>query len=261
LLEVVAAYFIDEKGWSRRKAVLLPGGACLLVSIPVALSWGISPGLSNLPCLKVSLFDLLNKLFSDYSLPIGALLLAILVGWKWGIPKAVTEASIGNSAFSQKIFLKFTLGNRIIGITTADLWGFLIRFIAPVAIFILLVDSLKISTNYRTILMILGVTILDTGLIWLVTHFIVRLQIHPGATLMVTLWRGLILVVVGPLLLLIPVLGLMLTGALAIGLTYFLIQFILNISGRKLRYTVGIVTVIEVVLFMIYSLDLIRILL
>jgi hypothetical protein len=78
---------------------------------------------------------------------------------------------------------------------------------------------------------------------------------------MVTLWRGLILVVVGPLLLLIPVLGSMLTGALAIGLTYFLIQFILNISGRKLRYTVGIVTVIEVVLFTIYSLDLIRILL
>ncbi|MCI0513641.1 sodium-dependent transporter [candidate division KSB1 bacterium] len=254
LLEVVAAYFIDEKGWSRRKAVLFLGGACLLVSIPVALSFGISPGLSNLPWLKVSLFDLLNKLFSDYSLPIGALLLALLVGWKWGIPKAVAEASFGNAAFNQKARLKFKVRNRRLQITTADVWGFLIRFIAPVAIFILLFDSLKISANYRTILLILGVTVLDVTLLWLVTRGFARAATTPGAALVVTLWRGLILVVVAPLLQLIPVIGSVLIVTLAISLSFFLFKLILHLSGQKLIYTVGMVSVIEGGLFAIISL-------
>ena len=36
LLEVITAYFIDEKGWARHKAVIVFGGVTFLVGLPSA---------------------------------------------------------------------------------------------------------------------------------------------------------------------------------------------------------------------------------
>ncbi len=44
LLEVVTAYFIDQKGWDRKKAVLIMGLVIFALGIPSGLSFGILAG-------------------------------------------------------------------------------------------------------------------------------------------------------------------------------------------------------------------------
>ena len=51
LMEVVVAYFIDEKGWARKKATLLVGTGIFIFGIPSALSLGASEFFSGLQLL------------------------------------------------------------------------------------------------------------------------------------------------------------------------------------------------------------------
>lgn len=110
IVEVPAAYFIDERKWSRKKAVLVAGGGAFLAGIPAAL-YG-------------NFLDLMNKVFGQYSLIIGSLGVALFVGWKWGVANAAKEIREGNPNFQGR-------GER--------LFGFAIRFFAPVAIAALLI--------------------------------------------------------------------------------------------------------------------------
>ena len=43
LMEVICSYFIDEKGWSRKKAAGLMGFVVILVGIPSALAMNCGP--------------------------------------------------------------------------------------------------------------------------------------------------------------------------------------------------------------------------
>jgi len=108
IVEVPAAYFIDELKWSRKKAVGVAGVGAFLAGIPAALS----PG---------GFLEWMNRIFGQYSLIIGSLGVAVFVGWKWGVKNVVAEIREGNAAFS-----------------SAALYSFFIRFVAPVSITILL---------------------------------------------------------------------------------------------------------------------------
>ncbi len=122
LLEVVVAYFVDEKKWDRKKAALWIGAACFVVAIPSALSQGAVEAFSTSFGLGISFLDLQSIIWGNYSLSIGALGLCVFVGWKWGIPAAL--ASLESS------------GHKLQG---HGLWSFLIRFVCPVAVFAILV--------------------------------------------------------------------------------------------------------------------------
>jgi len=121
LLEVPVAYLVDDKGWSRKKATILMGLAAFLVGIPAAVSFGANDWLTKIPILKVGFLDFMNAFFGNYSLSIGSLLIAIFVGYKWGVKAVQREVEQESNIFKLKFF-----------------WAFLIRFICPIAVVIIL---------------------------------------------------------------------------------------------------------------------------
>ncbi len=120
LLEVPVSYLIDEKRWSRRIAAISTGVLAFLLGIPSALSQGASSFFSKLPVIHLPFLDFMNILFGNYSLAIGAFFISIFVGWVWGIHNAAKEIEQGDPKFSYR-----------------QMWGFTLRFLAPVCILIL----------------------------------------------------------------------------------------------------------------------------
>ncbi len=120
LMEVIVAYFVDERGWSREKAVWIVATICFLLAVPSALSQGGSGLFSDFLGGK-SFLDCMDILFGKYGLTIGALGICIFVGWRWGIKHAVEEIEGG--------------GHKL---PAAALWGFLVRYVCPVAVIIIL---------------------------------------------------------------------------------------------------------------------------
>jgi NSS family neurotransmitter:Na+ symporter len=130
LLEVAVTYFVDEFNWQRRRAVVLMSGLAFVLGIPSALSQGANSLLSNLPLVHLGFLDFANILLGNYSLTIGALLLAIFVGYKWGIKNLTAEITIENNHFYGRSF-----------------WGIIIRYFCPVAIIVILLYIL-LTGNY-----------------------------------------------------------------------------------------------------------------
>ncbi|MFQ5638346.1 MAG: sodium-dependent transporter [bacterium] len=116
ILEVPAAYFIDEMKWSRKKSVLISGIGAFMVGIPAALSLGAVDGLSKIVTIQdaygeknYGFLDLMNLVFGQYSLIIGSLGVALFVGWKWGMSKINAEITEGHPEFKYKKPLSFFL--------------------------------------------------------------------------------------------------------------------------------------------------------
>ena len=118
LLEVAVAYAIDQLHWTRTKAALVMGLSVFLLGVPSALSNGDVPVFSGV-------LDVVDSYFGKISLVLGALLLSLFVGWKWGITNALAEIGQGRPRF-----------------TMAATWGFLIRYACPIAIVTILVNIL-----------------------------------------------------------------------------------------------------------------------
>jgi NSS family neurotransmitter:Na+ symporter len=119
LLEVVSAYFIDERGWKRQKAVAIMGTIVFLIGVPSALSFGVMRNMTYF--FKMNFFDFVDFLSANYMLPIGGLMIAVFTGWVWGSKRAIEEMRKGNPNF-----------------LSAPYWSFLIRFISPIAVFIII---------------------------------------------------------------------------------------------------------------------------
>jgi NSS family neurotransmitter:Na+ symporter len=90
LLEVVVAYLVGERGWKRETAVWGATAGCFLLAVPSALSQGAVEGLGE-KGLGKSFLDLMSIVFGNVSLTLGALLIAVFVGWRWGTGKALDE--------------------------------------------------------------------------------------------------------------------------------------------------------------------------
>lgn len=110
LLEVVVAYFVGRRGWGRNKAVTVVALGCFLMAIPSALSQGAV----DISAFGQSFLDLMNILFGNIALSVGALFIAIFAGWRWGADKALAE-----------------MGD----VAGGSLWAFAIKFLCPLAVF------------------------------------------------------------------------------------------------------------------------------
>jgi len=119
ILEVVTAYFIDQQGWSRKKATLLFGGIITVVGVFCSLSLG--GGINITGFLGMSFFDFMDYLSSKYMLPIGGMLTAIFVLKKWGVNRFMEELKQG----MDKIALSKEMITVIFGIA-ATVVGFII---------------------------------------------------------------------------------------------------------------------------------------
>jgi len=93
ILEVVTAYFIDQKGWSRKKATIQFGAVITIVGVFCSLSMG--GGVNITEFLGMTFFDVMDYLSAKYMLPIGGMLTAIFILRKWGIPNFMAELKIG----------------------------------------------------------------------------------------------------------------------------------------------------------------------
>ena len=105
ILEVVTAYFIDQKGWTRKKATIRFG---LVITIVGAFcSFSLGGGINITEFLGMSFFDFMDYLSSKYMLPIGGMLTAIFVLKKWGVEHFIEELKTGmdKSIISKEIII------------------------------------------------------------------------------------------------------------------------------------------------------------
>ncbi len=129
LLEVPVSYLVDSKRWVRKQAVWIAGGFALLLGIPSALSQGAVPALSSLPFFGGKGFlDLMDFIWGNISLALGAMLLSIFIGWVWGINQATDEVLTGAPGFKPY----------------APVWSLFIRYICPAVIFIVLLNIVQV---------------------------------------------------------------------------------------------------------------------
>ena len=120
LLEVVVSYFVDERGWSRERAAWVIGGACFLLAAPSALSQGASEVFGADGLFGWDFLTLNNNIWGNYSLSLGALLICVFVGWRWGVVPAMASLEEG--------------GYRL---PAAGAWRVLIRYVCPIAVAII----------------------------------------------------------------------------------------------------------------------------
>lgn len=126
LLEVPVAYLTEERGWSRVQATVVSSGLMGLVGALATLS---TSTLSNKLVFGKTFFDLFDFASSNVLLPLGGILICLFVGWKLGPSVIEDEASNGG-----------TLRNR----TVLRLFTFMVRWVAPVAILLVLLNGLGI---------------------------------------------------------------------------------------------------------------------
>ncbi len=114
LLEVPTSYVIDEHGIRRKKAALYVGLSVLLISLVISF--------------HTALIDHIDYIFSVIGLPVGGLMICIFVGYFWKTKSAVDEMKHGFKDIRDTWF--------------TSLWSIFIKFICPIIILIILIQTL-----------------------------------------------------------------------------------------------------------------------
>lgn len=113
LLEVVSAYFIDERGWKRTQASWTLGGIIFILGIPSAVG--------------EKFFGLMDSLATNFLLPIGALLIAFFTGW-------VLNKEEKQSGFESGEISGLAYGS----------WLVLIQYLSPLAVTLIFLHQLGV---------------------------------------------------------------------------------------------------------------------
>ncbi|HAR41389.1 MAG TPA: sodium-dependent transporter, partial [Bdellovibrionales bacterium] len=123
LLEVVVAYFVENRGVSRKNAALVLGLVIYALGVLSALSSNV---LSGVKVTGLTFFDLFDKLTSSVFLPFGGMVISLFFGWVLG-PSACT-AVMGHGPKGKVL-------------ATGLLWT--TRIIAPAGVLIMLINGLR----------------------------------------------------------------------------------------------------------------------
>lgn len=125
MLEIIVAAVTKGDSEKRVNVSWITGMLIFIVGIPAALSFGL---LSDFTLFGKNMFDLSDFLVSNLLMPIGALLIAIFVGFK--MPKAVLIEEISKGS---------TVGKRLFAG-----WFLMIKYIVPIAIIIVFLDVIGV---------------------------------------------------------------------------------------------------------------------
>lgn len=123
MLEIIVAATSKGDAQKRKRNSWMIGLAIFIVGVPSALSFGL---LSNVTIFDKSIFDSADYLVSNILMPLGALLISIFVPLKISKSVLLEEIKQGSNS-GAKIFA---------------VWFFLIKYVAPIAIIIVFLDSL-----------------------------------------------------------------------------------------------------------------------
>jgi len=123
LLEVVVAFASEELKITRKKATIIGAISIWLVGIITTLSFS---NLNDVKLFDKTIFDLLEYIAANILLPVGALFIVIFLGWFLG-KKVVADELSNQGAIKMKFF---------------GLFMFIIKFIAPIAITLVFLNSI-----------------------------------------------------------------------------------------------------------------------
>lgn len=125
MMEVSVAFLVEEKRMSRLAAT----GTMFLVTLAMGALCSLSFGpLSSVHVFGDSIFNFFDKLTSNWLMTFGALLFSVFVGWKMSRADVRDELTNGGTLrVNAKLF---------------PLVYFLIRYVAPVAIFLIFLSGL-----------------------------------------------------------------------------------------------------------------------
>ncbi|GAW66559.1 sodium-dependent transporter, SNF family [Geoanaerobacter pelophilus] len=126
IMEVPVAYLHQRFGVSRFNATAATGILLALIGSTAALSNSV---LSEFKLFGMTMFDLYDFLTSNLLMPVGGLFICIFVGWVWG--EKQVRAALSNDGQLQN--------GAVIGI-----FFFIVRYVAPVTIGVILLRGLKI---------------------------------------------------------------------------------------------------------------------
>lgn len=124
--EVVTAYVSEEFNMSRHKAATIVTIACSTVGIVCALSFG---PFADVKLFDMNIFDLFDYVSSNIFLPVGGMFISIFTGWY--LDKKLIRDEITNYGSLPAPYLRFVI--------------FILRYFAPVAIAIILLNQLGLS--------------------------------------------------------------------------------------------------------------------
>jgi NSS family neurotransmitter:Na+ symporter len=125
IMEVVVAFLVEEFNILRRNATIITAIAASFVGFFCTLSWGT---FENITIGGRNIFDALDFTASNVLLPLGGFLIVIFVGWYMSSSDVKSELS-NQGELKLKIF---------------NVFRFLIRFVAPVAIAIIFLNAIGI---------------------------------------------------------------------------------------------------------------------
>jgi len=119
LIEPAVAYLVENRGIKRLTAAVICGLATWLVGLATVFSFNIW---SDFTVMGKTIFDLLDFVTSNIMLPLGGLLIAIFAAWVMKKESSRQELELGKMGFS--------------------LWYFVTRFVTPVAVLIVFLNSI-----------------------------------------------------------------------------------------------------------------------
>ncbi len=128
VLETVVASLMDSFGWSRSKATIIESVIALVIGIVICLGYNIFYFEMPLPNgATAQLLDIMDYVSNNILMPVVAIGTCILIGWFVKPKTVIEEATKNGEKFGRK-----------------HLYVAMIKFIAPVLLFILLLGSLGI---------------------------------------------------------------------------------------------------------------------
>jgi neurotransmitter:Na+ symporter, NSS family len=122
LIEPLVTWLIETFGLSRLKAAVYSGTATWLLGLGTVWSFN---WWAKVEFFGLTFFDLLDFITSNLMLPLGGILIALFAGWLMKAESTKAELQISHS------FMYI-------------LWQTLVRYIAPVAVFIILLNAIGI---------------------------------------------------------------------------------------------------------------------
>ena len=126
ILEIFVPFMTETfpKKFNRTKASILGGVLCLLLGIPVSLSFGMW---GDVRILGQDIFSLYDNFICIFAYPLIALCTAIIVGWVWGKMNAMDAVTNRGTLAHKKIY---------------DVWFFLVKFICPILLLVVVITGL-----------------------------------------------------------------------------------------------------------------------
>jgi len=143
MLEAPSAYFMDQKKWNRKKAAWTVAIAAFLLGIPSALSTGAMESLSIvqvnfLGVIKTGVMDIFDYAFGSLLMMLVVLSTCVYTGWFIKTEILVQEIAQGMPSFTS---------GKILGIAPYKIWLFMIRFVCPIIIGIVILNMFGVFGN------------------------------------------------------------------------------------------------------------------